>query len=113
MRCQQAGASSVPHSPCIATGAVASLPCCCRRQALLGKVLGIMWFSANSLSVLGRLIRREHSDPIVEELNPGDALEPEGRGTGGSLQPWQWWPMLGICHRATSMLYAWACHIPG
>ncbi|KFQ90140.1 Cartilage acidic protein 1, partial [Phoenicopterus ruber ruber] len=36
--------------------------------------------SANRL-----LIRREHSDPIVEELNPGDALEPEGRGTGGAV----------------------------
>uniref|UniRef100_A0A8D1NWD2 EGF-like calcium-binding domain-containing protein n=1 Tax=Sus scrofa TaxID=9823 RepID=A0A8D1NWD2_PIG len=30
-----------------------------------------------------RVIRREHGDPLIEELNPGDALEPEGRGTGG------------------------------
>ncbi|KAK2098764.1 hypothetical protein P7K49_024215 [Saguinus oedipus] len=29
------------------------------------------------------VIRREHGDPLIEELNPGDALEPEGRGTGG------------------------------
>ncbi|KAK2500557.1 hypothetical protein MC885_016200 [Smutsia gigantea] len=29
------------------------------------------------------VIRREHGDPLLEELNPGDALEPEGRGTGG------------------------------
>lgn len=29
-----------------------------------------------------RVIRREHGDPLIEELNPGDALEPEGRGTG-------------------------------
>lgn len=28
------------------------------------------------------VIRREHGDPLIEELNPGDALEPEGRGTG-------------------------------
>ncbi|XP_036025581.1 cartilage acidic protein 1 isoform X2 [Onychomys torridus] len=32
---------------------------------------------------LFRVIRREHGDPLIEELNPGDALEPEGRGTGG------------------------------
>lgn len=37
-----------------------------------------------------RVIRREHGDPLIEELNPGDALEPEGRGTGEGtwgLQP--------------------------
>lgn len=45
------------------------------------------------------VIRREHGDPLIEELNPGDALEPEGRGTGKapegfsssaqhSSQPW-------------------------
>ncbi|XP_008933644.1 PREDICTED: cartilage acidic protein 1, partial [Merops nubicus] len=39
----------------------------------------------SSANRLFRLIRREHSDPIVEELNPGDALEPEGRGTGGAV----------------------------
>lgn len=36
------------------------------------------------------VIRREHGDPLIEELNPGDALEPEGRGTGkatSSAQP--------------------------
>ncbi|NXP41316.1 CRAC1 protein, partial [Leiothrix lutea] len=38
-------------------------------------------YRGSSANRLFRLIRREHSDPIVEELNPGDALEPEGRGT--------------------------------
>lgn len=80
----------MPHSPCIAIRAATSLPCCCGRgQALPRKVLGTAGAGTNSLSVLARLIRREHSDPIVEELNPGDALEPEGRGTGGSPWPWQ------------------------
>lgn len=32
------------------------------------------------------VIRREHGDPLIEELNPGDALEPEGRGTGKATQ---------------------------
>uniref|UniRef100_A0A671EQ98 Cartilage acidic protein 1 n=1 Tax=Rhinolophus ferrumequinum TaxID=59479 RepID=A0A671EQ98_RHIFE len=36
-----------------------------------------------SANRLFRVIRREHGDPLIEELNPGDALEPEGRGTGG------------------------------
>nr|XP_036871679.1 cartilage acidic protein 1 isoform X5 [Manis javanica] len=36
-----------------------------------------------SANRLFRVIRREHGDPLLEELNPGDALEPEGRGTGG------------------------------
>lgn len=34
------------------------------------------------LCPLYSVIRREHGDPLIEELNPGDALEPEGRGTG-------------------------------
>uniref|UniRef100_A0A8C0F1D9 Cartilage acidic protein 1 n=1 Tax=Bubo bubo TaxID=30461 RepID=A0A8C0F1D9_BUBBB len=42
-------------------------------------------YRGSSANRLFRLIRREHSDPIVEELNPGDALEPEGRGTGGAV----------------------------
>uniref|UniRef100_F6SG07 Cartilage acidic protein 1 n=1 Tax=Ornithorhynchus anatinus TaxID=9258 RepID=F6SG07_ORNAN len=37
----------------------------------------------SSINRLFRVIRREHADPLIEELNPGDALEPEGRGTGG------------------------------
>ncbi|KAG8549268.1 hypothetical protein GDO81_021801 [Engystomops pustulosus] len=32
-----------------------------------------------------RVGRREHADPFMEELNPGDASEPEGRGTGGAV----------------------------
>ncbi|XP_061228417.1 cartilage acidic protein 1 isoform X1 [Neopsephotus bourkii] len=42
-------------------------------------------YRGSSANRLFRLIRREHSDPMVEELNPGDALEPEGRGTGGAV----------------------------
>ncbi|KAM6067417.1 cartilage acidic protein 1 isoform 4-T4 [Chlamydotis macqueenii] len=42
-------------------------------------------YRGSSANRLFRLIRREHSDPVVEELNPGDALEPEGRGTGGAV----------------------------
>uniref|UniRef100_A0A8B9SMQ1 Cartilage acidic protein 1 n=1 Tax=Anas platyrhynchos TaxID=8839 RepID=A0A8B9SMQ1_ANAPL len=42
-------------------------------------------YRGSSANRLFRLTRREHSDPIVEELNPGDALEPEGRGTGGAV----------------------------
>ncbi|XP_068113920.1 cartilage acidic protein 1 isoform X4 [Hyperolius riggenbachi] len=32
-----------------------------------------------------RVVRREHADPLMEELNPGDASEPDGRGTGGAV----------------------------
>ncbi|XP_068806025.1 cartilage acidic protein 1 isoform X3 [Struthio camelus] len=42
-------------------------------------------YRGSSANRLFRLVRREHSDPAVEELNPGDALEPEGRGTGGAV----------------------------
>ncbi|XP_032551219.1 cartilage acidic protein 1 isoform X1 [Chiroxiphia lanceolata] len=42
-------------------------------------------YRGSSANRLFRLIRREYSDPIVEELNPGDALEPDGRGTGGAV----------------------------
>ncbi|XP_005885450.1 PREDICTED: cartilage acidic protein 1 isoform X4 [Myotis brandtii] len=38
---------------------------------------------SSSANRLFRVTRREHGDPLIEELNPGDALEPEGRGTGG------------------------------
>ncbi|XP_052041592.1 cartilage acidic protein 1 [Apodemus sylvaticus] len=40
-------------------------------------------YRSSSANRLFRVIRREHGDPLIEELNPGDALEPEGRGTGG------------------------------
>lgn len=39
--------------------------------------------------LLYSVIRREHGDPLIEELNPGDALEPEGRGTGKAPDPAQ------------------------
>ena len=39
-----------------------------------------------------RVSRRDHGDPQIEELNVGDAAEPEGRGTGRSSgerhEPW-------------------------
>ncbi|KAE8590667.1 hypothetical protein XENTR_v10018148 [Xenopus tropicalis] len=38
--------------------------------------------SANRMFRVGR---REHADPFMEELNPGDASEPDGRGTGGAV----------------------------
>lgn len=31
---------------------------------------------------VGRVSRRAHADPLIEELNVGDAEEPLGRGTG-------------------------------
>ncbi|TFK07006.1 Cartilage acidic protein 1 [Platysternon megacephalum] len=42
-------------------------------------------YRGSSANRLFRIIRREHSDPVIEELNPGDAMEPEGRGTGGAV----------------------------
>lgn len=48
-----------------------------------------------------RIVRREHSDPVIEELNPGDAMEPEGRGTGESLT-------LHPCCRAPLTPRGWA-----
>uniref|UniRef100_A0A8C5WGA9 Cartilage acidic protein 1 n=1 Tax=Leptobrachium leishanense TaxID=445787 RepID=A0A8C5WGA9_9ANUR len=38
--------------------------------------------SANRMFRIGR---REHADPYMEELNPGDAAEHYGRGTGGTV----------------------------
>ncbi|KAG6922269.1 cartilage acidic protein 1, partial [Chelydra serpentina] len=42
-------------------------------------------YRGSSANRLFRVVRREHSDPVLEELNPGDAMEPEGRGTGGAV----------------------------
>uniref|UniRef100_A0A8C4VME1 EGF-like calcium-binding domain-containing protein n=1 Tax=Gopherus evgoodei TaxID=1825980 RepID=A0A8C4VME1_9SAUR len=42
-------------------------------------------YRGSSANRLFRIIRREHLDPVIEELNPGDAMEPEGRGTGGAV----------------------------
>ncbi|XP_030060655.1 cartilage acidic protein 1 [Microcaecilia unicolor] len=39
----------------------------------------------SSANRMFRVSRREHTDPLIEELNPGDASEPEGRGTGGAV----------------------------
>lgn len=38
-----------------------------------------------SANRLFRVSRREHTDPLIEELNIGDAAEPEGRGTGAAV----------------------------
>ncbi|XP_077205534.1 cartilage acidic protein 1 isoform X1 [Paroedura picta] len=42
-------------------------------------------YRGSSANRLFRISRREHADPAIEELNPGDALELEGRGTGGAV----------------------------
>ncbi|XP_066475671.1 cartilage acidic protein 1 [Tiliqua scincoides] len=42
-------------------------------------------YRGSSANRLFRVARREHADPAIEELNPGDASEPEGRGTGGAV----------------------------
>ncbi|XP_034041318.1 cartilage acidic protein 1 [Thalassophryne amazonica] len=39
-------------------------------------------YRGSSANRLFRVSRREHGDPQIEELNVGDAAEPEGRGTG-------------------------------
>ncbi|XP_050981785.1 LOW QUALITY PROTEIN: cartilage acidic protein 1 [Labeo rohita] len=38
-----------------------------------------------SANRLFRVSRREHGDPQIEELNSGEAAEPEGRGTGAAV----------------------------
>ncbi|XP_078499691.1 cartilage acidic protein 1 isoform X1 [Lissotriton helveticus] len=42
-------------------------------------------YRGSSANRMFRIGRREHADPLIEELNPGDASEPEGRGTGGAV----------------------------
>ncbi|KAF7253183.1 Cartilage acidic protein 1 [Varanus komodoensis] len=42
-------------------------------------------YRGSSANRLFRITRREHADPAIEELNPGDAVELEGRGTGGAV----------------------------
>ncbi|XP_056147451.1 cartilage acidic protein 1 [Lampris incognitus] len=39
-------------------------------------------YRGSSANRLFRVTRREHGDPQIEELNVGEAAEPEGRGTG-------------------------------
>lgn len=54
----------------------------------------------------------------MEELNPGDALEPEGRGTGESPHSWQGQPVPGVYHSTTwhalclGMPHAQLGHLP-
>ncbi|KAG8435448.1 hypothetical protein GDO86_013400, partial [Hymenochirus boettgeri] len=42
-------------------------------------------YRGSSANRMFRVGRREHADPFMEELNPGDAAEPDGRGTGGAI----------------------------
>ncbi|KAJ1141050.1 hypothetical protein NDU88_007387 [Pleurodeles waltl] len=42
-------------------------------------------YRGSSANRMFRIGRREHADPVIEELSPGDASEPEGRGTGGAV----------------------------
>ncbi|XP_064173536.1 cartilage acidic protein 1 isoform X2 [Anguilla rostrata] len=38
-----------------------------------------------SANRLFRVARRDHADPLIEELNVGEAAEPDGRGTGATV----------------------------
>ncbi|KAI4874249.1 hypothetical protein NFI96_028430 [Prochilodus magdalenae] len=42
-------------------------------------------YTGASANRLFRVSRREHGDPQIEELNIGEAAEPEGRGTGAAV----------------------------
>ncbi|XP_062851255.1 cartilage acidic protein 1 [Trichomycterus rosablanca] len=42
-------------------------------------------YRGSSANRLFRVSRREHLDPQIEELNVGDAAEPQGRGTGAAV----------------------------
>ncbi|XP_076831554.1 cartilage acidic protein 1 isoform X2 [Brachyhypopomus gauderio] len=42
-------------------------------------------YRGKSANRLFRVSRREHGDPHIEELNVGEASEPEGRGTGAAV----------------------------
>ncbi|XP_061686515.1 cartilage acidic protein 1a isoform X2 [Syngnathoides biaculeatus] len=42
-------------------------------------------YRGNSPNRLFRVSRRPNADPFIEELNVGDAAEPQGRGTGGTV----------------------------
>uniref|UniRef100_A0A6Q2ZFT2 ASPIC/UnbV domain-containing protein n=1 Tax=Esox lucius TaxID=8010 RepID=A0A6Q2ZFT2_ESOLU len=42
-------------------------------------------YRGSSSNRLFRVTRREHGDPQIEELNVGEAAEPEGRGTGAAV----------------------------
>ncbi|XP_035990742.1 cartilage acidic protein 1a isoform X2 [Fundulus heteroclitus] len=42
-------------------------------------------YRGNAPNRLFRVSRRANADPLIEELNVGDAAEPQGRGTGGTV----------------------------
>ncbi|KAM9769332.1 cartilage acidic protein 1a [Menidia menidia] len=42
-------------------------------------------YRGNAPNRLFRVSRRANADPLIQELNVGDAAEPEGRGTGGTV----------------------------
>ncbi|XP_060944839.1 cartilage acidic protein 1a [Limanda limanda] len=42
-------------------------------------------YRGNAPNRLFRVARRTGADPLIEELNVGDAAEPQGRGTGGTV----------------------------
>ncbi|XP_006000254.1 cartilage acidic protein 1 isoform X2 [Latimeria chalumnae] len=42
-------------------------------------------YQGSSANRIFRVYRRENADPLIEELNIGDAAEPEGRGTGAAV----------------------------
>lgn len=42
-------------------------------------------YKRNAPNKLFRVLRRADADPLIQELNVGDAAEPQGRGTGGTV----------------------------
>ncbi|XP_029991185.1 cartilage acidic protein 1a isoform X2 [Sphaeramia orbicularis] len=42
-------------------------------------------YRGNAPNRLFRVSRRANADPLIQELNVGDAAEPQGRGTGGTV----------------------------
>ncbi|XP_074485160.1 cartilage acidic protein 1a isoform X2 [Sebastes fasciatus] len=42
-------------------------------------------YRGNAPNRLFRVLRRADADPLIQELNVGDAAEPQGRGTGGTV----------------------------
>ncbi|XP_043912841.1 cartilage acidic protein 1 isoform X2 [Protopterus annectens] len=42
-------------------------------------------YNGASANRIFRITKKEYSDPLIEELNIGEAAEPEGRGTGGAV----------------------------
>ncbi|XP_067439210.1 cartilage acidic protein 1a [Thunnus thynnus] len=42
-------------------------------------------YRGNAPNRLFRVSRRDGADPLIQELNVGDAAEPQGRGTGGTV----------------------------